>query len=188
MRQFCYIGMPHIYERLEPGDVYQLHRETDNHYIFQDDSNAYDKSQFFEYEKSKIIVEDFDSSRNEGYEGDWTIPELGTFDELSVRMRRLNPLLTDNNLKEINFDDIQWFGFDLPSRLTGENCICCGGKRTMNANIKLPGLLLDGTTTFSGRRYRSMDGRHRIEKMRLMGLTKSKFYVLNFSEIKDYFV
>ena len=55
MRQFCYIGMPHIYERLEPGDVYQLHRETDNHYIFQDDSNAYDKSQFFEYEKSKII-------------------------------------------------------------------------------------------------------------------------------------
>jgi len=187
MRKLCYVGLPHIYERLEPGDVYELHRETDDSYIFQYDSNLYDKSQFFEYEISKC-VEDFDWSRDENYYGDWRIPELDSSDEIPIRLRRINPLLTENNIIEVDFNDIQWFGFDLPSRITGENCICCGGERTKKADLSKLGILLDGTTTYSGRRYRSMDGRHRIEKLRSMGFTRSKFYVLNFAEIKNYFV
>ena len=187
MNQICYIGMPHIYSRLSPGNVYDIYRETDDYYLLEDDSTKYEKNSFFVYEKGSC-QEDFDSSRYEDLYGDWRIPELNSLEELSIRLRRITPLLTEEKIKQVNFNDIQWYGFDLPDRLLGNNCFCCGGSKFKSADTSKLGILLDGTTTYSGRRYRSMDGSHRIQKMIQNGLTEYKFYVLNFSDVKEYFV
>ena len=190
MKQICYLARPHVYENLMPGEIYLIYRETNSGYILEDDDTVYEKSQFFIYDP-KTCLENYDMSEWEEFWGDWTIPELGSDPDLKYRgidLRRLTPLLTEDRVQEIDFDDIQWFGFDMPSRLTGFNCVCCGGERTRDANLNYLGVLMDGTTTYSGRRYRCMDGRHRIEKQRSMGLTKSKFYVFNFDELKDYYL
>lgn len=183
-KKLCYVGMPHVYPDLIPGELYEMYRELKNHYVLKYENTLYDKSQFFVYDKNSL--DDFDMCHWEEFYGDWTIPELPE-KYCGLRMRRLSPLLTEDRIKEVELNNIQWMGFDLPDRLTGENCICCEGKRFHGADLNRPGLLLDGSTTYSGRRYRSMDGKHRIQKMIAEGYTSFKFYVFHLDEIKDYY-
>ena len=182
--KLCYIGVPHVYEDLIPGNLYEMYRELNDHYILEDSDNRYDKKHFFK--DSEDCLSDYDLSHWEEFYGNWIIPELPER-YLGIRLRRITPLLTDDRIQEIDINTIQWMGFDLPNRLRGENCICCDGKRTREADLSKLGLLLDGTTTYSGRRYRSMDGKHRIEKAILKGHTSFKFYVFHIDEIRDYF-
>lgn len=190
--KLCYIGMPHEYEDLIPGELYILYRRFDGYYQLIDSPKKYKKEQFFIY-YPETCLGDYDLSHWEEIYGDWTIPELAPkIDEggrqyAGLRLRRLTPLLTDDRIQEIDLNTIQWMGFDLPDRLLYENCFCCDGKRTEDANLNQLGLLLDGTTTYSGRRYRSMDGKHRIQKAILQGFTSFKFYVFHIDEIKGYF-
>ena len=87
------------------------------------------------------------------------------------------------HLKEINFDDIDYAGAEYYPQQSGWNCECCGGKKYINANIYFPGLLVEGLSQKS--KYKLIDGRHRLDKMRINDMTKSKFYVFDYSEVKE---
>ena len=86
------------------------------------------------------------------------------------------------HLKEINFDDIDYAGAEYYPQQSGWNCECCGGKKYINANIYFPGLLVEGLSQKS--KYKLIDGRHRLDKMRINDMTKSKFYVFDYSEVE----
>ena len=59
---------------------------------------------------------------------------------------------------------------------SGWNCECCGGKK-ISMQYLFSGLLVEG---FSQQlKYKLVDGRHRLDKMRINGMTKSKFMYLN---------
>ena len=88
-----------------------------------------------------------------------------------------------SHLKEVNFSDIEYRGSEYYPLQSGWNCECCGGRKYANVNIYFPGLLVEG---FSQQlKYKLVDGRHRLDKMRINGMTKSKFYVFNYSELED---
>ena len=87
------------------------------------------------------------------------------------------------HLKEVNFDDIEYAGAEYYPQRAGWNCQCCSGKKYANANIYFPGLLVEGLSKKS--KYKLIDGRHRLDKMRFNGMTKSKFYVFDYSEVKE---
>lgn len=146
----------------------------------------FSKSNFIKYDFAKSF-QDYDRSEisPEGY-GDWRIHELPNINS-KFRLRLLTQFKSPDRIKEIPFDEVQWFGFDEPLSQRGMNCRCCGGYRTALAELDYPGILLDGTKTYSGRRYRSMDGRHRIEKHLHFGDMTGRFYVFHLDEIIQYF-
>jgi len=88
-----------------------------------------------------------------------------------------------SHLKEVNFSDIEYAGAEYYPQQSGLNCECCGGKKYINANIYFPGLLVEGLSKKS--KYKLIDGRHRLDKMRINGMTESKFYVFDYSEVKE---
>ena len=184
-----YLGKYDERDTFYPGRIEVIESLIDdNHATLLDRSGVYDISDFAYYDVSLVINDRDQSWISENHYGDYRIRELsepGTF----VSLNALSMLfLDDDHLQTISFDQIQYYGFDEPDRMTGLNCRCCDGHRTRYANIDYPGVILDGTETFSGRRYRSMDGRHRIFKMKHYGYTESLFFVLHLDEIRDYFV
>ena len=96
---------------------------------------------------------------------------------------RVSPL----HLKEVKFDDIDYAGMENYPHRAGWNCNCCGGTKYVNANILFPGILIDGMNNPNGMRYRMIDGRHRLDKMRFNDMTESKFWVFDYSEVKELF-
>ena len=93
----------------------------------------------------------------------------------------------DIRLKYLNISDIQWYNQDSDPSTLYFNCACCGGSRVKYADLSYPGIVLDGTTTYSGKRYRSMDGSHRIQKLIHYGYKKAPVYVFHIDEVKEYF-
>lgn len=88
-----------------------------------------------------------------------------------------------SHLKEVNFSDIEYAGSEYYPQQSGFDCECCGGIKYINANIYFPGLLVEGLSEKS--KYKLIDGRHRLDKMRINGMTKSKFYVFDYSEVEE---
>ena len=88
-----------------------------------------------------------------------------------------------SHLKEVNFSDIEYRGLEYYPQQSGFNCECCGGRKYINVNIYFPGLLVEGLS--EQLKYKLIDGRHRLDKMRINGMTKSKFYVFDYSEVKE---
>ena len=117
--------------------------------------------------------------------GDWRITKDNTF----VRLNKLNHLLTEDKLKLINFKDIAWKGMSLDLSMRRDNCICCHGKRFLNCNTDYPCIVCRFTGDIPnpfGKKYRMLDGKHRIDKMLCQGITKSLFYVLDLNDIIPY--
>ena len=121
------------------------------------------------------------------YFGDWRLYEVSD-GEIHLPLLSLFHLLTDDILKTISFDNIAWKGMDLPSRMLYNNCVCCDGKFYKRADIDYPPILLKGTLNHYNKKYRMIDGKHRIMKMISMGLSKSSFYVLELNDIIEYLI
>lgn len=191
--QYGNLGDGEVYtckEVLDNGNI-TLFKTTINHQI--DENDQYNPDNFVVYDV-RTTYEDYEIFDHMGdIYGDWSVyelqehfPDIPDFRLLRVRMRRLGKLLTPDKIQDIKFDEIQWPGWDLPKRQRGAYCICCGGKRWVSAQLEVPGILLDGTRTYSGRRYRNIDGRHRIEKAIDVGRNSLKHYVLTLDEILPY--
>lgn len=178
-----YIGFGNY--QLIPGDIFCIQSITNKKITLVNIDGEYELKYFRHYDENRSI-QHYDKSEIDPEYGDWRIHELPNVNS-KIRMRRINHLLTKDRLHTIKFEKIQWFGFDHLKENRGMNCICCGGIRTAFADINYPGLLLDGTKTYSGRRYRSMDGRHRIEKCIYFGYDEWQFFVVHIDEIIDYF-
>jgi len=115
--------------------------------------------------------------------GDWTLDGK----EYSLNIVDLLPILNDKTgFHRIKLSDIAWKGFDLDMSLRADNCICCNGNRFRDCNPIMPGVLLEGIENPGGRKYRCLDGKHRIEALLSYEQTIGTFYILNMDHIRYY--
>ena len=116
--------------------------------------------------------------------GDWRLREISD-NNLFLYLHEIEYLL--DRKKMLSFSDIAWKGDNLPLHMTGEKCICCNGKRYIECNTRIPGIVLEDVYNPSFKRYRLLDGKHRIRKMMDKGEMWSYFYVLQLDEIREFF-
>ncbi len=153
------------YPELYPGDIYTVDDIKGDQIKLQDFVAWYDTLLFSTY-RAGISFEHYDSSKDY-----FAIPGLeGT----KLRLRRLNWMRDWKEVQNINISDIHFQS--------------CDDERVRKADILNPGLVLDGTKTISGRRYRSMDGSHRLEKMLYYGYKTALVYVFHIDEIRHYYM
>ena len=113
--------------------------------------------------------------------GDWSIGN-----EVSlIHLKDLEPYLTEDNLQTIEHEEIGWKGRHLTEGIE-EDCLCCNGNRYKTCDIKYPGILSLGAPNHYSKKYRMIDGKHRMMKMRKLGITESLFYVLAFEDLKKF--
>ena len=120
--------------------------------------------------------------RDEVY-GDWTLEGK----ECYLNLNDLLPVLNDKTgFHRVELEDIAWKGFDLDMSIRADNCPCCNGNRFRDCNPTMPGILLEGIENPGGRKYRCLDGKHRIEALLSYQQTHGSFYILNFDHIRCY--
>jgi len=118
------------------------------------------------------------SCSKESYSGDWSIND--SKEDLGLDLRTIRYLLTKDKLETINHSEIchKSLGMDT---LQME-----GGERYAKAQTKYPGILIRNGKNPSNLKYRMIDGNHRMVKMKNQGIKESKFYVLEYDDIKDH--
>ncbi len=117
--------------------------------------------------------------------GDWILYELGT-EPRELHLYTIEHLLTKDRLQSLKHEDISWKGKNLPSSMTGRRCGCCAGVRYASCDTSIPCIVLDKVSNPDNLRYRMIDGKHRMMKMRLHGQLDSIFYVLSLDEVLPY--
>ena len=119
--------------------------------------------------------------------GDW---RMLNHDNSFLQTNNLIHLLTDKNLKIINFEDIAYRSSNLPVNQTHEYCRCCGGRRynqLKKYSIIYPPILLKGKKYNNfNKEYRLLDGKHRMMRLSKMKKNKYFFFVLSYNDIKQY--
>lgn len=140
------------------------------------------------------IIEPFVSALEEtttfGYDpiyGDWSILK-GVIVRLNIHdlIDVINEKANLEGIQEVKFDDIAWKGFDMDMDKRGANCVCCGGERYIHCNNRIPGILLKGVKNPGGRKYRCIDGKHRIESLLSYGMEVGNFFVLGIEDVKPF--
>ena len=117
--------------------------------------------------------------------GDWTLDGK----EYYLNIKDLLPILNDKTgFHRVELSDIAWKGFDLDMSLRADNCSCCNGNRFRDCNPTMPGILLEGTSNPRGRKYRCLDGKHRIEALLSYEQTHGIFYILNMDHINEHLI
>ena len=99
--------------------------------------------------------------------GDWRIDGK----EYVLHLERIKSLLKKESKKLIKFSEIGHKGKDMNPSLAEERYNAC--------DIKFPGILTEGQNPY-GCKYRMIDGKHRIIKMKNMGMTESLFYIIDY--------
>ena len=92
-------------------------------------------------------------------------------------------LLTKKRLKMINHDRIGWKGMHFPKEYFFKTL---DSKRYDNCDISYPCILVENAPNPYNKKYRMIDGKPRIAKMRQIGIQKSLFYVLQPAKIERY--
>ena len=100
----------------------------------------------------------------------------------NIYLPDLLPLLTEDRLKTLPLADVAWKGKHLPDKFTGENCICCEGKRFRAADTSIPGIVVERMDNPYNNKYRLIDGKHRVTKL-AQSVQEYQFYVLSLSDI-----
>ena len=129
----------------------------------------------------KFLAE-FNETTTFGYDpvyGDWGI--LNDKDKIiRLNLHDLIDLLNKKGITEVKFDHIAWKGFDLGMDKRGVNCVCCGGERYIHCNNRIPGILLKGVKNPGGRKYRCIDGKHRIEALLSYDMEVGNFFYFRY--------
>ena len=118
---------------------------------------------------------------NDKIYGDWTIEGKSYY----LQLRKLIDIINVTPIQEFDLIDIAWKGFNLGMDKRGINCPCCAGDKYVFADTAVPGLLIEGYNVY-GKRYRCIDGKHRIEALLSYNMKHGLFGLLNFSDIKPY--
>ena len=116
--------------------------------------------------------------------GDWRIRE----NNCKIQLSDIQHLLTDDRIQSISFDDVARKGMKLPMNERRDNCFCCDGLRYFACDIKYPPIVCMNMINPFNKKYRCIDGKHRIEKMLSKNITESKCYVLDYSDIEKYVI
>ena len=118
--------------------------------------------------------------------GNWKFTEFPKTSRAILFLGDIAPLLCPDRLIELPLDDIAYWGMNLPS-LQGDNCSCCGGVRYRECDPKYPGIITNASNPF-GKKYRLLDGKHRMQRLIHSGASVGKFYLFDFEELKPYFL
>ena len=102
-----------------------------------------------------------------------------------IYLEKLRPFLKKKRLKTIRIDEIGWKGKHL-SVEESINCPCCNGERYKKCDINIPGIVSVDTPNIYNKKYRMIDGKHRIRKRLNNGYTEGLFYVFTYKEIKRF--
>ena len=115
------------------------------------------------------------------YYGDWS------FDGITghIFLQELIPFLVKDRLKTIKIEDIGWKGKHWTDK-EAINYRCCDGERYKKCDINFPGILAIDTPNPYSKKYRMIDGKHRIRKMKSIGITHGSFYIFTYQEIKSF--
>lgn len=119
--------------------------------------------------------------------GDWRLLDRRIFNDLILELKDIEHLLVDDRIKVVEHKDIGWIGRHLDAKRSGSNCLCCDGKRYRECDPRFPGIIADGGPNPYNKRYRMIDGKHRISKLCHTGIRKSPFYVLDWEDIEQFF-
>ena len=120
-----------------------------------------------------------------GFYGDWTLYEVG-ITPVRIRLNSIKHLLTDNRIQSLKHEDISWKGKDLRSDVIGMRWVWCGGRRYLTCDISIPCIVLENVSNPDNLKYRMIDGKHRMMKMKSHGQLDSMFYVLSLDSILPY--
>lgn len=111
---------------------------------------------------------------------EWSLPELDSSEMYKIEMRphifnyiKLNKI----QAQELNFSDISYKVLPDDFRLT---------PRYEKADTSFPGIVATNMPNPDNRKYRLLDGAHRMDKNLLEGKVSGMFYVLDYSFVKDY--
>ena len=113
--------------------------------------------------------------------GDWSFNGIEGF----IYLEKLRPFLTEKRLEKIKIDEIGWKGRHL-SEEESINCPCCNGERYTTCDINIPGIVSSNAPNPYGKKYRMIDGKHRIRKRLNNGRTNGLFFVFTYEEIKKF--
>ena len=115
--------------------------------------------------------------------GDWRIDGK----DCLLLLEDITDLLTVDKIVTIPHDEIGWKGYDLDHSLLGYNCACCIGFRYARCDPTIPPVIVEGASNPANRKYRLIDGKHRLQKRIITdpSTKESRFYVLQYSDIKD---
>jgi len=108
--------------------------------------------------------------------GDWRINEL---DAQQIDLQHIRYLLTSDKIETINHKEICWKGMDNPEAEQR-------GIRYERCDISYPCIVLKDAINPKNMKYRMIDGKHRMSKMKSENINTSKFYVLSYDDIKNY--
>lgn len=119
--------------------------------------------------------------------GDWRIHSLSEENNLILPIQHIKHLLTEDNLQLINHKKIAWKGKHHYPFHNLDNCLCCEGKRFLSCDIRYPGIITEGHNPYDNE-YRMIDGKHRMQKMRYLGMSESMYYLIPFNDLIPYFI
>mgnify|MGYP001181228845 len=127
----------------------------------------------------KDVLTGYHDCVKSNYYGDWRL-----FENVNhIDLERIKYLLTET--QTLNHEDIAWKGMDLPEEMVTNECICCDGLRYLECDIKYPCIVLNNAVNPHNKKYRLIDGKHRMAKMRQLDITSSKFYVLELNNLPN---
>ena len=180
------------FPELVPGDVYcvdkvrSVHTESDQIQLYDYDKAWYDSYLFSQYFEGDSF-QHYKTSSPKHFKRR-SIHEIGA--PRNIRLRRLNWMRTPDRLQEIDLTEVEWYNYksigDDEKARNSISCKCCNGYKIINSDLDYPGILLDGTSTDTGRRYLSLDGSHRIQKLLYYGIKSTHFWVWHWEETLNY--
>ncbi len=108
-------------------------------------------------------------------------------DDLILKLSDIEHLLLNSKLEYVEYNQIGFKGDNLNIEKRGENCVCCKGEKYKKCDPNFYGILVMGVSNPKNKKYRMIDGKHRLEKLMSLGFDKSLFYVLSLNEIQSFF-
>ncbi len=109
-----------------------------------------------------------------GNHGDWRIDNK----KAELDLVDIVHLINQNEVYTLDHEDIAWGA----SRRDSKKSF-----RYQKCDISFPCIVARDAPNPYGKKYRLIDGHHRMSKMMDMGITKSNFYILEFTEIRQFF-
>ena len=176
-----YTGLP---GELANGGLYMVETVGESTLTLMNHEGEWSFDDFYPLRDFNGNDDNHQTHKHDRIAGEWNLPSPRSL----LMLRGLIKLCTEDRLQDILISDIGGMGFDLPNRMLGKDCACCNGERFITADMHKPILLIDGLTDpYLGRRYRNMDGKHRIAKRLYFNYTTVPSYVFHIDEVLPYF-
>ena len=125
------------------------------------------------YDLHKIFLMSRLSCKHQGIHGDWRVDSK----KCKLHLIDIVHLINQNELYTLNHEDIAWGVSARPPK---------SNLRYQRCDVSYPCIVARDAPNPFGKKFRLLDGAHRMSKMMDMGITESNFYILEFAEIRQF--